>query len=186
MRDIEGGYRCKLGVGYQQKIALASSSWAAALRRGELATFEFRDSFWNARAVVTIRRSKRDQEGEGENVATPVAAAPTQCAVRALKSLARGGRARRGERLSKRRSPRNNRLEPLTVGIRRDRDGARGGRRARWRFRAHPRRSGFVTSAARGGFGEAAIMKHGRWKSVAVALRCTRVGNRWDQSVNVL
>ena len=42
------------------------------------------------------------------------------------------------------------------------------------------------TSAARGGFGEAAIMKHGRWKSAAVARRYIRAGNRWNDSVSVL
>jgi len=53
-------------------------------------------------------------------------------------------------------------------------------------FGAHSLRSGFAAAAARGGFGEAAIMKHGRWKSVAVARRYIRAGNRWDESVSVL
>ena len=53
-------------------------------------------------------------------------------------------------------------------------------------FGAHPLRSGFALSAARSGFGEAAIMKHGRWKSVAVARRYTRAGNRWDERVSVV
>ena len=53
-------------------------------------------------------------------------------------------------------------------------------------FGAHSLRAGFATAAARGGFGEAAIMKHGRWKSVAVARRYIRAGNRWDESVPVL
>ena len=48
-------------------------------------------------------------------------------------------------------------------------------------FGAHSLRSGFATAAARGGYGEAAIMKHGWWKSVAVARRYIRASNRWDQ-----
>ena len=53
-------------------------------------------------------------------------------------------------------------------------------------FAAHSLRSNFATSAAHSGFGEAAIMKHGRWKSVAVARRYTRADNRWDESDSVL
>lgn len=47
-------------------------------------------------------------------------------------------------------------------------------------FGAHSLRSGFATSAARAGRLEAAIMRHGRWKSVQVARRYIRAGTRWD------
>ena len=45
-------------------------------------------------------------------------------------------------------------------------------------FAAHSLRSGFATSAARTGRQEAAIMRHGRWKSVQVARRYMRAGTR--------
>jgi integrase len=46
-------------------------------------------------------------------------------------------------------------------------------------FAAHSLRAGFATSAARAGHTEAAIMRHGRWKSVQVARRYIRHGSRW-------
>jgi len=49
-------------------------------------------------------------------------------------------------------------------------------------FAAHSLRSGFATSAARAGRLEAAIMRHGRWKSVQVARRYIRQGTRWDDN----
>ena len=53
-------------------------------------------------------------------------------------------------------------------------------------FGAHSLRLGFAKAGARGGFGETANMKHGRWKSVSVARRYIRAGSRWDESVSVL
>lgn len=46
-------------------------------------------------------------------------------------------------------------------------------------FAGHSLRAGFATSAARAGRTEAAIMRHGRWKSVQVARRYIRQGSRW-------
>ena len=109
VRDVERGYRRKLGVAQQQKTALVRDpllsvlapipgdlrglrdraiilvGWAAALRRSELAGLELRDlGFEREGVVLAIRRSKRDQEGEGEEVAVAFAAELEQCAVRTL------------------------------------------------------------------------------------------------------
>lgn len=46
-------------------------------------------------------------------------------------------------------------------------------------FAGHSLRAGFATAAARAGRTEAAIMRHGRWKSVQVARRYIRQGSRW-------
>jgi len=209
VRDVERGYRRKLGVAQQQKTALVRDplltvltpisrdlrglrdralilvGWAAALRRSELAALEIRDLAYEREGVVlTIRRSKRDQEVEGEDVAVAFAAELEQCAVRACKcgsprpcsprktffaaSIATGRSAltcRRGRSVRK--------MRVAAAGLTGD-------------FGAHSLRSGFATAAARGGFAEAAIMKHGRWRSVAVARRYIRAGNRWDESVSVL
>ena len=110
--------------------------WAAALRRSELAALEIRDFVFVCEgAVVAIRRSKRDQEGEGEEVAIAFAAEPhAMCGAR-VASVARRGRARRGKCLSEHRPPRHDRREPLAVGDRRDREGARGGYGASRQFR---------------------------------------------------
>jgi hypothetical protein len=53
-------------------------------------------------------------------------------------------------------------------------------RRVRRAFAA--RWVGFATAAARAGRSEAAIMRHGRWKSVQIARRYIRQGARWDDN----
>jgi hypothetical protein len=45
-----------------------------------------------------------------------------------------------------------------------------------------PLRARFATVAARAGRSEAAIMRHGRWKSVQIACRYIRQGARWDDN----
>jgi hypothetical protein len=49
-------------------------------------------------------------------------------------------------------------------------------------FAGHSLRAGFATAAARAGRSEAAIMRHGRWKSVQIARRYIRQGARWDDN----
>jgi integrase len=49
-------------------------------------------------------------------------------------------------------------------------------------FAGHSLRAGFATAAARAGRSEAAIMRHGRWKSVQIARRYIRQGARWDEN----
>ncbi|MGZ4288790.1 MAG: tyrosine-type recombinase/integrase [Solirubrobacteraceae bacterium] len=60
--------------------------FAAALRRSELVALDVSDLHLDAARglLVTIRRSKADQEQEGAQVAVPYAEEPDRCAVRAL------------------------------------------------------------------------------------------------------
>jgi len=196
VRDVERGYRSKLGVAQQQKTALVRDpllvvlapipddlrglrdralilvGWAAALRRSELAALEIRDFIFERQGVVVrIRRSKRDQEGEGEEVAIAFAAEPKQCAVRALQAWLAAAALTDGNvfRSIDRHGTIGANLSPWAIGeVVKTRVAIAG---LVGDFGAHSLRSGFATAAARGGFGEAAIMKHGRWKSVAVARR---------------
>jgi integrase len=50
-------------------------------------------------------------------------------------------------------------------------------------FAGHSLRAGFATAAARAGRSEAAIMRHGRWKSVKIARRYIRQGARRDDNL---
>ncbi len=211
VRDVERGYRRKLGVAQQQKTALLRDpllavlapigtdlrglrdralilvGWAAALRRSELAALELRDlDFEREGVVLGICRSKRDQEGEGEEVAVPFAPELEQCPVRALQTWLDAARLAEGNifRSIDRHGAIGAKLSPWAIGeIVKARVAAVG---LDGDFGAHSLRAGFATAAARGGFGEAAIMRHGRWKSAAVARRYIRAGNRWDESVSVL
>jgi integrase len=67
--------------------AMLLLGFAAALRRSELVALDVDDlAFDPARGLlVTIRRSKADQEQEGAQVAVPYAQEPDRCAVRALR-----------------------------------------------------------------------------------------------------
>ncbi len=73
--------------GLRDRALILLVGWAAALRRSELAALELRDLHFEREGVVlTIRRSKRDREGGGEEVAVPFAAELEQCPVPALQA----------------------------------------------------------------------------------------------------
>ena len=67
--------------------ALLLLGFAAALRRSELVALDVEDLLFDAARglLVTVRRSKADQEQEGAQVAVPYAQEPDRCAVRALR-----------------------------------------------------------------------------------------------------
>lgn len=67
--------------------ALLLVGFAAALRRSELVALDVADLAWaDAGLVVTIRRSKTDQEGVGRQVAIPRGLWAETCPVRALRA----------------------------------------------------------------------------------------------------
>lgn len=66
--------------------ALLLIGFAGAFRRSELVALQFEDvQFTSDGLVVTLRRSKTDQEGEGRKVGIPYGSNPDTCPVRALK-----------------------------------------------------------------------------------------------------
>ena len=94
--------------------ALLLLGFAAALRRSELVALDVPDLEFDAARglLVTVRRSKADQEQEGAQVAVPYALKPERCAVRALRryldaaAIHRGPvfrQVRRGDHLTDRR-----------------------------------------------------------------------------------
>ena len=94
--------------------ALLLLGFAAALRRSELVALDVSDLEFDAARglLVTVRRSKADQEQEGARVAVPYALEPERCAVRALRryldaaAIHRGPvfrQVRRGDHLTDRR-----------------------------------------------------------------------------------
>lgn len=67
--------------------ALLLVGWAAALRRSELTALEVSDVSWRREGVVlTIRRSKTDQEGKGRDVGVARGRDEAYCPVRALRA----------------------------------------------------------------------------------------------------
>jgi integrase len=207
VRAVVRGTRRQLGVAQPQKTALELEAlrsvvlaipgdlrglrdrallligWAAALRRSELIALEVDDlSFEPEGVVLAIRRSKTDREGAGATVAVPFGAEEATCPVGALRgwlaaaAIADGRVFRRIDRHGNLGSALSDRTLAEIVAARAAAAGLEGD------FAGHSLRSGFATAAARAGRSEAAIMRHGRWKSVQIARRYIRQGARWDDN----
>ena len=207
VRAVVRGTRRQLGVAQPQKTALELDAlrtvvlaipddlrgrrdrallligWTAALRRSELVELEVGDlSFEPEGVVLTIRRSKTDREGAGATVPVPFGGEEATCPVGALRrwlettAVSEGRVFRRIDRHGKLGPTLSDRALAEIVAARAAAAGLDGD------FAGHSLRAGFATAAARAGRSEAAIMRHGRWKSVQIARRYIRQGARWDDN----
>jgi integrase len=156
--------------------ALLLVGFAAALRRSELVALDVDDMAEREDGlVVTVRRSKTDQEGAGEQIGVPHGAKAETCPVTALArwievsgivsgpvfhSVARGGRI--GDRLSDRAVALVVKRAAAAAGL----DPAQ--------FAGHSLRAGLITSAAEADVHERDIMRQSRHKSIPVMRRYIR------------
>jgi len=155
--------------------------FAGAFRRSELAALDLGDiSLSNAGLTITIRRSKTDQEGAGRQVGIPRARKTSvTCPVAALESW-----------LNERTELTNS--DALFLGVFHGRLMGRLSGQAiaeivkravnrvgfdPSKFAGHSLRSGFATSAARGGADLAFIMQQTGHKSADVARRYVQAGS---------
>jgi len=156
--------------------------FAGAFRRSELAALDLGDiSLSNAGLTITIRRSKTDQEGAGRQVGIPRARKTSvTCPVAALESW-----------LNERTELTNS--DALFLGVFHGRLMGRLSGQAiaeivkravnrvgfdPSKFAGHSLRSGFATSAARGGADLAFIMQQTGHKSADVARRYVQAGSQ--------
>ena len=159
--------------------ALLLVGFAGALRRSELVALDVADvELVRDGAIITVRRSKTDQEGQGRKVGIPRGKHAATCPVRALTAWL--------ERLDGsgpifRAVDRLGRIRPTRLS---DQDVARIVKRAAVaagldpsRYAGHSLRAGLATSAAAAGVEERAIMQQTGHKSVTVARRYIRDGN---------
>lgn len=159
--------------------ALLLLGFAGAFRRSELVALDVADvELVRDGAIVTVRRSKTDQEGEGRKVGIPRGKHAATCPVRALTAwLERisgpGPIFRAVDRLGRVRATRLS-----------DRDVARIVKRAAVaagldpkRYAGHSLRAGLATSAAAAGVGEREIMNQTGHRSVAMVRRYIRDGS---------
>lgn len=205
VRDVWAGIRRAHGTAPQQKTAATSDvirdavrelakgdgprvlrdqallliGFAAALRRSELVALDVADlRFVPEGVVVTLRRSKTDQDGAGAEVAIPCGTSELTCPVRALRgwlevagiadgavfvSITKSGRPT-GTRLSDRDVARVVKAAVAAAGYDAE------------TFAGHSLRAGFATSAARAGVPEAQIMQQTRHRSLAVMRGYVRRG----------
>jgi integrase len=160
--------------------ALLLVGFAGALRRSELAALDYEDLRWVTEGlVVTIRRSKTDQEGSGRRVGIPYGSNPDTCPVRAADAWCQAARidagrlfrpVNRGGRLS------GTQLSAAAVNRIVQRAVARTGTDPT-PYSAHSLRAGLATAAAEAGVDERSIMAQTGHKSVTVARGYIREGS---------
>jgi integrase len=167
-------------LGSLRDRALLLVGFAAALRRSELAALDYEDLRWVTEGlVVTIRRSKTDQEGAGRRVGVPYGSNPETCPVRAVSAWCQAARidagrlfrpVNRGGRLS------GTQLSAAAVNRIVQRAVARTGIDPT-PYSAHSLRAGLATAAAEAGVDERSIMAQTGHKSVTVARGYIREGS---------
>jgi integrase len=135
--------------------ALILLGFAGAFRRSELAALNVEDLRWEPRGlVVTLRRSKTDQEGKGREVGIPALDVAALCPVRALRAWLKASTITSGALFRTFGLRRGDKAQELTSNRIDARDVARILQRAVVRagingdFAAHSLRAGFITSAA--------------------------------------
>jgi len=144
--------------------------FAAALRRSEVAALQLDDvRFETAGMVITLRRSKTDQEGAGRTVAVPYARRAEVCAVRALLAWIDRAGITSGSLFG---------IGEKTVCRIVQRAADRAGIDAA-RVSGHSLRAGFATAAAAAGVHERDIQRQTGHKSTNVLRRYIRAGEVW-------
>ena len=210
VRSVLAGTRRRLGVAQAQKQALGVDDvramvadladdiaidlrdrallllgFAGALRRSELVGLDVADvAFEKQGAVLTLRRSKTNQEGETEQITVPYGSDHRTCPVRALQAWLEVIDDGPLFRSIDRHGNIGGRLSDHSVALVVKRRGLSAGLDAK-KLAGHSLRAGFATSAARAGKSEAAIMRQTRHKSVIVARRYIRQGTKWDDHAGV-
>jgi integrase len=158
--------------------------FAGAFRRSELVAIDIRDlSLSEAGLVITIRRSKTDQEGAGREVGIPRSRKVT-CPVAALEAwLQASAGDERNEQSPVFRAIDHGRLAERLSGQAVAEIVKRAAQRVGLdpaKFAGHSLRSGFATSAARGGADLAFIMQQTGHRSADVARRYVQTGRLLD------
>lgn len=162
--------------------AIVLLGFAAALRRSELAGLRVEDLRFEKRGlIVTIRRSKTDQEAKGVEIAVPFVASRSLCAVRAAKGWLEASGLVTGplfrsftlqrEMLETPIDGRDvaNLVKKLTSKARLEGD-----------FSGHSLRAGFATSAAASKVSLDAIARTTRHKSLSVLMGYVRPAQAFD------
>jgi integrase len=160
--------------------ALLLIGFAGGFRRSELAELTVEDiAVEKDGLVVSLRRSKTDQEGHGRKVALPYGSNPETCPVRAYRDWLEA--ARLGQGAVFREIDRHGRLEPRplhkdSIGMIVKRTAARIGLDAA-EYGGHSLRAGMATQAYLNGANELAIMQQTGHRSLATVRKYIREGS---------
>ena len=169
--------------------ALLLVGLAAALRRSELVALDVSDiRFVPEGMIVSISKSKTDQEGEGETLAIAKGDRPDLCAVRALQAwlnlagIREGAifrRVRAGDRLTADRL--SDKAVARTVKKHAERIGLDPAL-----FAGHSLRSGGITAAVREGHDERELSRLSRHRDMSVLRAYIRRENAFEDAAQVL
>ena len=164
--------------------ALLLLTFAGGFRRSEIAALDVADVRFESRgAIVTLRRSKTDQRGEGREVAIPQLRTPALCPVQALRTWTAAANITEGS-LFRTFSLRGDLQTQRIDG----RDVARLVQRLTQRaqldgdFAAHSLRAGFVTSGAMRGVAESSLQAVTGHRSVAILRGYVRRATLFDDT----
>lgn len=162
--------------------AIVLLGFAAALRRSEIAALGVGDIRYDPRGLlITIRRSKTDQAGEGAAIAVPFVPTHALCAARAVKAWIAAAQLvdgplfrsfKPGRRISDRPIGGRDVANLVHVLVRRA--------RLEGDFSAHSLRAGFITAASVAHVSLDNIMRTSRHRSLAVLQGYIRRANVFD------
>jgi len=179
VRAITAGH-LPAGVKGARDRALLLVGFAGGLRRSELVGIDVEHvAFVGEGVVITLPRSKTDQDGAGRPVAIPFGTHKDTCPVRALQTWIAAAGIEAGpvfRPVNRHGQIGSDRLTGRAVALVVKHYAAALGRDAD-DFAGHSLRAGFATAAARGGASERDIMRQTGHKSAAMVRRYIRDGN---------
>jgi site-specific recombinase XerD len=159
--------------------------FAGALRRSELVALDVADvAFTPDGVLLTLRRSKTDQEGAGRQIAIPFGSHAQTCPVRALRVWLDAAEITEGpifRPVNRHSQVARSRLSDNSVALVVKRYARAAGLTVS-DFSGHSLRAGFVTSAARAGEPERRIMRTTGHKSIEIVLRYVRQANAFTDN----
>jgi integrase len=167
--------------------AVLLAGFAGAFRRGELVGLDVGDLvFTHEGVIITLKKSKTDQEGRGRRLAICRGANPTTCPVAALETwltlVGPTGPLFRPFGLTAL-APRTVRLSDKAVARIVKRACKSAGIDPR-QYAGHSLRAGFATSAAKAGASERAIMNQTGHRSLVTVRRYIRDGSLFHQNAS--
>jgi integrase len=163
--------------------ALLLLGFASALRRAELVALDYTDlQFVSEGLVVSLRKSKTDQEGEGRTIAVPMGRTSV-CAVKAVQHWLEHAQIRSGSifRSVSKAGVIGDRLTAQSVSLVVKHYAQAAGLPAS-DFSGHSLRSGLVTSAAQAGASMLKLKEQTGHRSDAMLYRYIRTANRFENN----
>jgi integrase len=165
--------------------ALLLTGFAGAFRRSELVSLDVADIQFTAEGLlITLRRSKSDQEGAGRQIAIPHGAHAETCTVRAVHAWLEAAAIIQGpifKPVDRHGRISSQRLSAHAVALVVKRYAEPAGMCVS-SFSGHSLRAGFVTSAARAGEPERRIMRQTGHKSIEMVLKYVRQANAFSDN----